>query len=159
MSKSPTKSALSLIALTVLALLHTTPTMAQGFRTFVSNTGSDLNDCGNVDVACVTFQRALSQTFAGGEIIVVGAGTYGTVTITHSVHITNDGAGAAVIEAPFADDGIIIAAGIGDVVSLRGLVIDGGHTGINGIAVESASAVHIQNCVIRNFQGSGAFGI
>src|SRR5262249_41707257 len=82
----------------------------------------------------------------------------GKVTISKSVHITNDGAGEASILPSGA--GIHITAGLGDVISLRGLVIDGqGAAGTFGAYIETASAIHIQNCVIRNFEATGAFGI
>src|SRR5262249_50852919 len=64
---------------------------------------------------------------------------------------------ASVLLGPKDENGIGISAGNGDVVSLRGLVIDGQGTGPAGISIASASAVHIQNCVIRNFE-SASFG-
>ena len=84
-------------------------------------------------------------------------GDYGTfVAIMKSVSITNDGAG----EAGVAPDGITINAGVGDVVGLRGLIIDGGGTGDIGIEVTAVSALHVQNCVIRNFEAVGfGYGI
>src|SRR5262249_9868872 len=55
---------------------------------------------------------------------------------------------------------VFITAGNGDVVSLRGLVIDGQGVGSVGIEVLGASAAHIQRCVIRNFESVGSgFGI
>src|SRR5262249_30458322 len=54
--------------------------------------------------------------------------------------------------------GLEVNAGVGDIVSLRGLVIDGQGGGAFGIEINLASAVHVQNCVIRNFLGNG-FGI
>src|SRR5262249_27682081 len=48
--------------------------------------------------------------------------------------------------------GVFIDADAGAVVGLRGLVIDGQGVGSIGIQVLRASAVHIQNCVIRNFE-------
>jgi len=70
-----------------------------------------------------------------------------------SCSITNDGSGEASISGTLGGgDLVIISAGVGDVVSLRGLVIDGHFVGADGIIIQQASAVHIQNCVIRNFQ-------
>src|SRR5262249_1147080 len=48
--------------------------------------------------------------------------------------------------------GILVSAGAGDVVSVRGLVIDGQIVGRFGIRLSAATALHVQNCVIRNFQ-------
>src|SRR5262249_49744569 len=51
---------------------------------------------------------------------------------------------------------ITIAAAAGSIVSLRGLVLDAQGVGpTQGIQVAGATAVHVQNCVIRNF----VFGI
>src|SRR5262249_4482625 len=56
--------------------------------------------------------------------------------------------------------GIYINAGVGDVVTLRGLTVDGQISGEAGIAIFRASALHIQNCVIRNFESPrGGFGL
>ena len=166
MTKSVTKPALSLAALgAVLALLQGTPAEANNVS-FVSNTGSDGNDCTSVATACASLFQAVKQTAAGGEVIVVNAGSYGpqgindTIFIVNSMSITGDYAGEARIVS--GTQAIIIQAGAGDVVSLRGLVIEGfGPQGITGIQIERASAVHIQNCVIRNFQDtfSSSFGI
>ena len=44
-------------------------------------------------------------------------------------------------------------------ISLRGLVIDGQGQGSAGVQVDLASAVHMQNCVIRNVEGLNAWGL
>src|SRR5262249_43353847 len=55
--------------------------------------------------------------------------------------------------------GIFVQASAGSVVGLRGVVIDGQGTGFHGITLIVASAMHIQNCVIRNFEAANAAGI
>ena len=164
MLKSATKSALSLTALaTVLALLPGTPAEALNGKTYVSGTGSNANNCATIATACATFAQALSVTAAGGEITVVDTGNYGVVFIDKSVNITNDYAGEASITG--GGGGIRVFAAAGDVVSVRGLVIDGQASGTTGFDIGTASAVHIQNCVVRNFEDSlsgnngNAFGI
>src|SRR5262249_1158050 len=149
-----------------LVLLQT-PAQAINFRSYVSNTGNNQDDCLVVATACASFSRALDQTAAGGEISVLNAGEYGSVTspvsITKSISITNDGAGevAAVTLGAGFGSGIVffIQAGAGDVVSLRGIVIDGLGDGVKGIYATQVSALHIQNCVIKNFQHTDAWGI
>ena len=169
MTRSLTKSALSLTALgAMLAVLHAAPVMAVPFiKTYVSNTGDDNNDCSTIATPCAHFQIALDRLIGGGEITVLNTGDYGPniLNIDKSVHITNDGAGEASIRPNGTAPGVSINAGAGDVVSLRGLVIDGsgivqgfGNARV-GIEIQGASAVHIQNCVIRNFEDSNAFGI
>src|SRR5262249_15989628 len=149
MTKSVTNSALSLAALgAALAMLHAAPAMAVTFnKTYVSGAGSDANNCSSVALACATFATALVSAPPGGEITVVNTGAAGAVTIGKSVNITNDGAGEASIFAAVGGSGITINAGVGDIVSLRGLVIDGQGVGLRGIQISAASAVHIQNCV------------
>ena len=157
MIKSVTKPAVVLG--TVLAMLNATSSMADVFpKTYVSNTGSDTEDCSSVVRACGSFQHALTQTAAGGEVTVVNTGNYGPFEAFRSVGITNDGAGEASVLAS-SQEAVLINAGVGQVISLRGLVIDGQYAASSGIFVNSASAVHIQNCVIRNFQGANSWGI
>ena len=140
----------------LLPMLQVAPAWAVTFnKTYVSNTGSNANNCSTVVQACASFATALASTAPGGEITVVNTGDYGAVNIVQSVNVTNDGAGEASILAA-ASTGIIVSAGVGDVVSIRGLVIDGQDSGLEGISIGQISAVHIQNCVIRNFQASGS---
>jgi len=156
MMDSMTRSALPLTALGVmLALLQGTPAEALNTKSYVAAFGGDGNNCSTPIAACATFAQALTQTVAGGEITVVNTGDYGPVTITQSVHVTNDGAGEASIRVASLNQAIVIEAGAGDIVSLRGLVIDGQGSGGNGIEPGRASAVHVQNCVVRNFIGFG----
>jgi len=165
MIKSISKFVLPLAALAMF-LLHPAASQAQPFvETYVALNGNDNNGCGPSD-PCLTIQRSLSQTVAGGEIIILNPGflTYflEPITIIKSVHITNDSGGEARFGgANFATPAaaITIDANPGDIVSLRGLTIDGEGTGITGIQILQASAVHIQNCVIRNFEGANGFGI
>jgi len=141
-------------------LLPAAPALALNQKSYVSSAGSDANSCANVANACATFGGAITNTAAGGEVSVVGTGDYGTITINKAINITNDGAGEAGMTVGNGLTGIFIIAGVGDVVSLRGLVLDGQGVGNAGIQVNAASAVHVQNCVIRNFEFSnGGFGI
>jgi len=155
MIKSPAEVSLSLTAVTMLALLHAAPARAVS-KVWVADTGVDGASCGAVSSPCATFQRAHDNVAAGGEIGVLTPGDYGQVTINKSANFTNDNTG----EAAVLGHGISIAAGAGDIVSLRGLVIDGQGGATAGVFVVSASAVHIQNSVIRNFEGQNTgFGI
>src|SRR5262249_35240731 len=164
MTSHAISSALSLALLAMLAALPVTPAAA-GAKVYVSNTGSDGNPC-NAASPCATLQHAHNTVDAGGEISVLTPGDYSNpglipITVTKSVTIINDGAGDVGIQnTDPSSAGVLIIAGPGDVVSLRGLVIDGLGSGQIGVLVDQASAVHIQNCVIRNFEGGSApFGI
>ena len=164
-----TRFALAFAALAaVLALLPGTPAEAVNAKSWVSNTGNDANDC-TLAHPCATLQRAHDQTALGGEIGVLTPGDYcglpaigfPCLLIDKSVHITNNGTGeAGILASPHgAGEGITINALAGDIVSLRGLVIDGQGTGDNGITFEVGSALHVQNCVIKNFTGGFSFGL
>src|SRR5262249_44569544 len=146
----------------LIVVLPGTAAHALNVKSWVANFGNDGNDCSLVH-PCATFQRAHDQTNPGGEIGVLTPGDYGgsgapELPIVKSITVTNDGAGEASILSP---DHLRIAnqAGAGDIVSLRGLLIDGQGAAGAGIVFVQGSASHIQKCVIRNFEGVGFDGI
>ena len=154
------KTALAWTACAALAVagLHAGPAQALNPKSWVANTGNDGFDCHDVANACQTLQRAHDQTQPGGEVGVVNAGDYsGTLTprlvVSKTISISNDGVGEAGIVAHADGDGIYVNAGNGDVNSLRGLVIEGAIGGFIGVQFGAGSALHVQNCVIRNMQG------
>jgi len=152
-----TRLVLSTAALAMLVLFHSAPAQAQNAKSWVSGFGNDANACTFLS-PCATFQRAFNQTNAGGEVGVVVPGDFGTLDITKAVGIVNDGSGEAYAAGVFNLRTIFVEAGAGDVVSFRGLTLDGHATADSNIGLEvfSASAVHIQNCVIKNYQGTGS---
>src|SRR5262249_10926906 len=111
-----------------------------------------------ITTPCARLQQAVLNVAAGGEVGVLSPGDYGTATIDKSVRIINDGTGEANISAAPGLAALSISAGAGDIVTLRGLVIDGKEIGGAGIAIVIVSAVHIQNCTIGNFE-SPSLGI
>jgi hypothetical protein len=121
-------------------------------RTFVSGSGSDANPC-SLSAPCRSFAQALTQTSAGGDIVVLDSAGYGQVTITKSVSILNEEGVEAGITVT-SGDGITITAAATDVVNLRGLTVVGAG-GNNGITFTSGTVLNIQNCVIRGFTGVG----
>jgi len=147
------------LAITALALpfLAVAPARAQATRTWVSGTGDDNNNCSRT-APCKTFQGAFSKTAAGGEINCLDPGDFGQVTINFSLTISCEAgtAGIQILDVGFA---ISISAAATDVVTLRGLDIDGQGTGNVGIFIGSAKAVHIEKCSIRNFRHSFGPGI
>jgi hypothetical protein len=150
---------LSGLTASVIGLLCSLPAHAQATRTWVSGVGDDVNPCSRT-APCKTFAGAISKTAAGGEISVLDPGGFGSVTITKSISITNDGAGEAGILAS-GTNGIVINAAATDVVNLRGIVIDGAGTtpGLNGIRFLAGGALNVTNCVIKNFTSSSGTGI
>jgi hypothetical protein len=152
MKKSLSSLAAGMIALLVAAspALALTPLAS---RTFVSGTGSDTGAC-PLATPCRTFAYALTQTAASGEIIVLSSAGYGTLTINQAVSIINVGYFAGVTVGSGAT-GITINAGTNDAVTLRGLTIDGGGTGSNGIVFNSGGRLTIDQCDVMNFVGGG----
>jgi hypothetical protein len=156
------KIASAVLGLTLALVLTSQPAEAQATRTWVSGVGDDVNPCSRT-APCKTFAGAISKTAAGGEISVLDPGGFGAVTITKSISITNDKTGEAGILAS-ATNGIIVNAGASDVVQVRGIIIDGAppaFPGLNGIRFLAGAALHVQNCVVKNFKGASpnGFGI
>ena len=125
---------------------------AQATRTWVSGVGDDANPCSRT-APCKTFAGAISKTAAGGEISVLDPGGFGAVTITKAITINGEGVEAGILGA--GTNGVNVNAGAADRVFLRGLRIQGGGTGLNGIRYLAGGALTVDNCVINAFTGSG----
>ena len=144
---------LAIIAL-ALPLLVAAPAQALDARTWVSGAGDDANPCSRT-APCQTFAGALAKTAPGGEINCLDAGQFGPVTITFSITISC-AAGTAGARNPVSGAvAIDIGADTTDVVTLRGLDLDGQGTGGVGILIISAKSVHVEKCTIRNFRFNG----
>ena len=140
------------VGLVVAFGLNAGSAAAASSRTFVSGQGTDTGTC-SVTSPCRSFSYAITQTAAGGEIVVLTSAGYGAFTINHAISITNEeGVEAAITVA--SGDGITIAAGASDVVNLTGLTLTG-NGGTNGITFTSGGELHLQNCVIRGFSNIG----
>ena len=140
-------------ALVILALLLAAPALqAQATRTWVSGVGDDVNPCSRT-APCKTFAGAISKTAAGGEISVLDPGGFGAVTITKSITINGDGTLAGILSSLV--NGIIINAGVNDVIVLRNLSINGVGNGINGIRYLAGKSVLVENCTISGFTTRG----
>jgi Right handed beta helix region len=142
------------VGLALASTLSPAPAMAQNTRTFVSPTGNDAAAC-SLAAPCRTFAAAYALTNPGGEIAVLGTAGYGTVSISKAISIVNGGGFEAAIAVSSGTTGITIGAGTNDAVSLRGLTIDGGGVGNNGILFVSGQSLTIENCVIRHVTNNG----
>jgi hypothetical protein len=136
---------------------------AQANRTFVSGQGSDANPC-SLSAPCRSFQHAHDLTNAGGEITVLDSAGYGTVTITKSVTITNAGGSEAGITTTSGETAITINTPAAANITLRGLTLEGGGVGANGILLNSSlpngpgslgGALNIIDCVVKDFTVDG----
>jgi hypothetical protein len=125
---------------------------AQATRTWVSGVGDDANPCSRT-APCKTFAGAISKTAARGEINVLDPGGYGAVTITKSITIDGGGFIASVLVS--GTNGIIVSAAATDTIFLRNIQLTGIDTGLNGIRVLSAAAIHLENVTIDRFTGFG----
>jgi hypothetical protein len=118
-------------------------------QTFVSGGGNDANDCSRA-TPCQTLATAVARTALGGEVTILDAAGYGGVTITQAISIIDDGAGEAGVLVS-GTDGIVVNAGAGDVVMLRGLFINGTGTGHSGVVFNSGAMLVVRDCVIEQF--------
>jgi hypothetical protein len=146
------------ISITLLMIcLLSSGAQAQASRTWVSGVGDDANPCSRT-APCKTFAGAISKTAAGGEIDALDPGGFSGLTITKA--ITIDGGGGQVASVLVSGtNGILVAAGPTDVVTLRNLRINGiegtGSGGLNGIYYQSGAALHVENCNIFGFTEDG----
>ncbi len=140
--------------LTVFLLAAPAALQAQASRTWVSGVGDDANPCSRT-APCKTFAGAISKTAAGGEISVLDPGGYGAVTITKAISIIAEDSGEGGLLAA-GTNGVIVNAGPADVVTLRGLVIEGAGTGLNGIRFLAGKALNVEDCVVADFRASSA---
>jgi len=151
---------LTILAGMLLPALLAAPAQATPVKVWIAGTGSDSNGC-TVTAPCATLQHAFGAVAAGGEISVASPGEFGPVIITRTVNISNDGGGEALIQSN--QTAIALQTTPGDVLTLRGLVLDGMAIGSVGVRLGGPlGALHMQNCVIKNFEGtnpSGNWGI
>lgn len=147
-------------ALAAFAVLSTMaiaePAAAQATRTWVSGVGDDANPCSRT-APCRTFAGAISKTAAGGEINCIDPGAFGSVTIVKAMAIICDQVQAGVLSS--GTNGIVVNAGVNDVVVLSGLDIEGFGTGINGIRFLAGGGLQVRNTTIRGYRTATSYGI
>ena len=124
---------------------------AQPTRVFVAAQGLDSNPC-TFAQPCRTFQKGHDTVAANGEIDVLDPAGYGALIISKAISI--QGHGFAGLAVPVGD-GITINALANDKISLRGLLLDGVGSGLNGIVFNTGLLLDVQECLIRNFLDNG----
>ena len=149
--------ALALAIISVLGCLALSgPAHAQATRTFVSGVGDDANPCSRT-APCKTFAGSISKTAPGGQIDCLDPGGFGALTITKAITIQCDFGGGFGSVLVAGTNGINVAAGAGDAVTLRGIDFDGANkSGLTGIQFTSGGNLVIDNCIIHGF---GTWGI
>jgi Collagen triple helix repeat (20 copies) len=122
-------------------------------RVWVSGVGDDANPCSRT-APCKTFAGAISKVSAGGEIDVLDPGGFGAVTITKAITINATGVTAGVLVS--GTNAIVVSAPANATVILRGLDFDGlGGEGLQGLEVETAGTVRLEDSTIYGFGDSG----
>jgi len=144
-----------MLATTLACSLLAMPAQAQRARVFVASYGVDGNPC-TFGSPCKTFQYAVNAVADQGEVTAIDSAGFGQVTITNkSVTITSPDGVEAGIAIPSGGTGIAVYGGTSDLITLRGLVLDGAGVGQTGIAFNSGRALAIQKCVVRNLTQDG----
>jgi hypothetical protein len=151
------KAPLLLAALSALCLatLNPNPSYAQATRTWVSGVGDDANPCSRT-APCKTFAGAISKTATAGEIDCLDPGGFGALTITKSITIDCTGTFGSVLAS--GTNGINVN-GVGAVVNLRGLSINGTVTGLIGINFIAGTALNLDRVNVMNFNSGSAIGV
>ena len=157
---------LRLIAVALLATVAMPVGAAPSQRTFVASYGSDANPNCNLMLPCRSFNAAIAQTNPGGEVVVLDTAAYGPMVINQAIKIIGPSGVYGGISVQGGGGGIttgvVINAGNGDDVTLRGLDISGVPGAVGpfpdiGIDIQNAGGVHIEKSSIGNFnQGTSA---
>jgi hypothetical protein len=153
-----TQLSLAVLATALACSLASAPAYARA-RVFVASYGNDSNPC-TFGSPCKTFQQAVNVVDAGGEVTAIDSAGFGPISITKPVTITSpDGVEAGIV--PNAGTPAITINTPGDVF-LRGLTIEGGNSGTDGISLtgggtDSATTLGIVHCVIRHFAHDGIY--
>ena len=140
------------MALAIFMFASVSIAQAQASRTWVSGVGDDVNPCSRT-APCKTWAGAISKTAACGEIDALDPGGYGAVTITKSITLDGTGTFASILASLVT--GITINAQSTDVITIRGISINGFCNGIRGINILQAKTVNVEDCVIFRFAGPG----
>lgn len=116
-------------------------------QTWVAGNGNNSGNC-PISAPCKTFVYAHNHTSPGGVINVLSSGNFGPVTISKAISIVAQGV-EAVISTAAGGAGVIVQAGVSDIVLLRGMTIDLGGTDNDGISFVSGAALQVHDTVIR----------
>ena len=116
-------------------------------RTWVASTGVDTGTC-SITAPCRTLQFALSQTAAGGDIVMQNSAGYGSnLVINKAVNIYGpDGVFGSLTLTSASATAIQVAAGASDVVRIKGVNILGlDPTMGQGVEVDLCGRTELQN--------------
>src|SRR5215207_5469730 len=143
---------IKVLALAIFMFASVSIAQAQASRTWVSGVGDDANPCSRT-APCKTWAGAISKTAACGEIDALDPGGFGAVTITKSITLDGTGTMASILAS--LTTGITINALSTDVITIRGISINGFCNGLRGMNILQAKTVNVEDCVIFRFAGPG----
>lgn len=143
---------IKVMAIAIFMFATVSIAQAQASRTWVSGVGDDANPCSRT-APCKTWAGAISKTAACGEIDALDPGGFGAVTITKSITLDGTGTMASILASLV--NGIIINAAATDVITIRGISINGFCNGLSGISLLQAKTVNVEDCVIFRMGGNG----
>lgn len=121
-------------------------------RTWVSGVGDDANPCSRT-APCKTFAGAFSKTATGGEIDALDPGGFGPMTITNGITLSGAGTEASILGS--GTNGLVINVPAGQTVVIDDLHLNGAGTGLDGILVNGAGRVLVENSEIFGFANHG----
>src|SRR5258705_5973368 len=149
---SKVRFTLNILAVAIFTFTVASMAQAQATRTWVSGVGDDAMPCSRTE-PCKPWAAEISKPAACGEIDALDPGGFGAVTITKSITLDGTGTFASILAS--LTTGIIINAASTDVITIRGLSINGSCNGIRGMNILQAKTVNIEDCVIFKFAGEG----
>jgi hypothetical protein len=157
--------------LVLLALALPSSAFGQATRTWVSGVGDDANPCSRT-APCKTFAGAISKTAAGGIIMAMDDGGFGTLTITKPITVDGGHHQAGVLSsggingfninidpatqpANFVSNGKVVLKNL-KIEGNTSIPTTGGFTpGLNGVRITAARIVKIYNSDIGFYSRSG----
>lgn len=143
---------IKLLVIATFLLAFASIAQAQASRTWVSGVGDDANPCSRT-APCKTWAGAISKTAACGEIDALDPGGFGAVTITKSITLDGTGTFASILASLVT--GITVNAASTDVITIRGISINGFCNGLRAMNILQAKTVNIEDCVMFRFAGPG----
>jgi hypothetical protein len=139
-----------------ISIVVTVPAQAQRARVFVASYGNDSNPY-TFASPCRNFQQAVNVVASGGEVTAIDSAGFGTVTINKSVMINSPPGIEASIATGSCEAAITVNASSSDVVSVRGLTLNGGGIGSYGIHFTAGAKLAVFDCFVTNYNQYGIF--
>lgn len=156
-------STVAVLAAILLPHLYATDLQAQVLHTFISITGNDANTASECQLSapCQSFEAAYSKTAEHGHVSCLDTGTFSSYPFTITQSITLDCHDRFALPVPLGGIGCgenaIVINAPGATVTLRNINIStfNGVCATNGVSIEAASVVNIEDCLIDSFPQSG----